>query len=59
MQGNITEEILWSFARQRDPIPDSDLDNEQPITLTVTFRLGDLRKLRAGAIKVSPTPSAA
>ena len=29
-------------------IPDSDLDNEQPVTLHVRTTLGDLRKLARG-----------
>jgi hypothetical protein len=32
---------------QRDPIPDSDLDDEQPITLTISCTLGQLRQARA------------
>ena len=30
---------------ERDPISDSDLDDEQPITLTVHTRLGVMRAL--------------
>lgn len=37
---------LLAFETQRDPIGDSDLDDEQPITLTVTTRLGFVRKAR-------------
>ncbi len=32
---------------QRDAIPDSDLDDEQPITLTIRCTLGQLRQARA------------
>lgn len=67
MEFNLTAAILRAFNEQRDPIPDSDLDNEQPVTLSVTFNLGDLRKLRAivmevrnrQAMRQPPTPPTA
>ncbi len=35
-----------AYRQQRDAIPDSDLDDEQPIYLSVTLTLGDVRKMR-------------
>lgn len=37
---------ILAFEQQRDPIGDSDLDDEQPITLTIQTRLGFLRRMR-------------
>lgn len=34
---------------QRDPISDSDLDDEQSITLTISCTLGQLRQARAAS----------
>ena len=39
-------ETLLAFDNQRDPIADSDLDDEQPITLTIHTRLGFIRRAR-------------
>ena len=36
---------LLAYKNQRDSIGDSDLYDEQPIVLTVTTRLGFMRKL--------------
>lgn len=52
---------------ERDPIPDSDLDDEQPISLRVHITLGELRQARsaltalrtmagAGYIKITRDP---
>ena len=38
--------ILAAYDEQRSPINDSDLDNEQPITLTIRLTLGDVRRFR-------------
>lgn len=40
----LREIVAAAFTEQRDPIPDSDLDNEQPISLTIRLTLGDARK---------------
>lgn len=37
--------LLKAYKEQRDPIPDSDLDNEQPISLNVRLTLGQGREL--------------
>lgn len=38
--------IMLAFAQQRGPIPDSDLDDEQPISLNILLTLGDVRRAR-------------
>lgn len=46
----IIEDVRKAYA-ERDKthaIPDSDLDDEQPITLYVRTTLGDMRKLQRG-----------
>lgn len=42
----IKRHVLKAYVEQRAPLPDSDLDNEQPVTLHVRTTLGDLRKLQ-------------
>lgn len=42
----VCKAVLAAFEAQRDPIPDSDLDDEQPISLNVRLTLGDVRKMR-------------
>lgn len=37
--------VLRAYKEQRDAIPDSDLDNEQPISLNVRLTLGQGREL--------------
>lgn len=39
--------VLACYDSTDRHIPDSDLDNEQPISLNVRMKLGDIRKLRA------------
>lgn len=50
---------ILAFEQQRDPIGDSDLDDEQPITLTIHTRLGFLRRMQqlygADATALVPT----
>lgn len=41
----ILREVLRAYHEQRDPIPDSDLDNEQPISLNIRLTLGQGREL--------------
>jgi hypothetical protein len=42
----IPRKLIAAYDEQRDAIPDSDLDNEQPITLTVHLTIGDIRLAR-------------
>lgn len=42
----IMMQILLAFEQQRDEISDSDLDDEQPISLRIQTRLGFIRKAR-------------
>lgn len=37
---------LIAYADAKREIPDSDLDNEQPITLTIRTTLGEIRRLQ-------------
>jgi hypothetical protein len=39
--------VLKAHIEQGDPIGESDLDNEQPMALTVRIDLGTLRSLHA------------
>lgn len=54
--------LLLSIVRagsiQRDPIPDSDLDDEQPITLTISCNLGQLRQARIACQALSTADAA-
>jgi hypothetical protein len=43
---NADEALLAAYREQRDRIADSDLDDDQPITLTVDLTLGDIRAIR-------------
>lgn len=43
---SILHRVLAAYANDRDEIPDSDLDNEQPITLQLRCTLGDIRNAR-------------
>lgn len=38
--------VLLAAGQQRDPIPDSDLDDAQPISLNIRLTLGDVRRAR-------------
>ncbi len=56
-------EVMEAFRLQRDDIPDSALDNEQPVSLWLGTSLGTLRKVRMlvnaqTAMKRSVTESA-
>lgn len=42
----LLREVLEAFKLQRDDIGDSDLDNEQPVSLHLSTSLGTLRKVR-------------
>lgn len=43
---SVLRKVLVAYEAQRDQISDSDLDDEQPITLRLDFTLGDIRKMR-------------
>lgn len=49
--------VAKAAAEQRDAIGDSDLYDEQPVTLTVSMTLGDARTARAEAHLASEEPS--
>ena len=41
----VLQKVLAAYGSQRDPVNDSDLDNEQPIALSVYLTLGELRRI--------------
>ena len=43
---DIDAQVLAAYGAQDREIPDSDLDNEQPITLSVRTTLGEVRRIR-------------
>lgn len=53
----VLQKVLAAYGSQRDPINDSDLDNEQPITLTVYLNLGELRRARMAVIGAGHRPA--
>jgi hypothetical protein len=53
----VLQKVLAAYSSQRDPINDSDLDNEQPITLTVYLSLGELRRARMAVIRSGHYPA--
>ena len=53
----ILQKVLAAYGNQHDPINDSDLDNEQPITLTVYLNLGELRRARMAVIGAGHRPA--
>lgn len=40
------QRVLAAYGNQGCPVGDSDLDNEQPISLSVYLTLGDIRMAR-------------
>jgi len=44
MDSRTTDKLVAAFKEQRDPIADSDLDDEQPVSIRVTLTLGEWRK---------------
>ena len=42
----VLRKVVAAYEAQRDQISDSDLDDEQPITLKIDLTLGDVRKMR-------------
>jgi hypothetical protein len=53
----LLQKVLAAYGSQRDPINDSDLDNEQPISLTVYCTLGELRRARMAVIGAGHRPA--
>lgn len=51
------QRMLAAYGSQRDPINDSDLDNEQPITLSVHLDLGTIRWARRFVIHTGHNPA--
>lgn len=43
---NVVQRVLAAYGSQRDSINDSDLDDEQPLSLQVRLTLGDIRRIR-------------
>ena len=43
---NVVQRVLAAYGSQRDNINDSDLDDEQPLSLQVYLSLGDIRRAR-------------
>ena len=46
MMASTKDKLVRAFVEQRDPIADSDLDYEQPVTLQVTLTLGEWRRFK-------------
>lgn len=49
----VERQVLITYLDSRDHIADSDLDNEQTITLHVTTTLGDMRKLHRAHLRAA------
>jgi hypothetical protein len=54
---NVLQKVLAAYGNQRDQINDSDLDDAQPISLSVHMTLGDLRKVRQSVIQAGVRPA--
>jgi len=54
---NTLQRVLAAYGSQRDDIGDSDLDNEQPISLNVYLTLGDIRKARRAVMQAGHRPA--
>ncbi len=55
----IERTVLRAYETDREPIGDSDLDDDQPVTLLIRTTLGDLRRLHSQAFEQasrSPRP---
>lgn len=46
MMASTKDKLVRAFVEQRDHIADSDLDDEQPVTLQVTLTLGEWRRFK-------------
>ena len=53
----VLQKVLAAYGSQRDPINDSDLDNEQPISLQVYLTLGEVRRVRQSVIAAGHRPA--
>jgi hypothetical protein len=53
----VLQKILAAYGNQRDPIGDSDLDNEQPISLHVHITLGEIRRVRDAVVRAGHYPA--
>jgi hypothetical protein len=54
---NVIQRVLAAYGSQRDDINDSDLDDEQPLKLTVYLTLGDIRRARMMVIMNGHNPA--
>jgi hypothetical protein len=54
---NVAQRVLAAYGSQRDDINDSDLDDEQPLSLNVYLTLGDIRRLRMMVILQGKRPA--
>lgn len=53
----VIQKVLAAYGSQRDDINDSDLDNEQPISLNVRLTLGEIRNARLAVIRAGIRPA--
>lgn len=51
------QRVLAAFAAKRDDINDADLDDAQPVTLTVYLTMGDIRWARRFVRHEGGTPA--
>lgn len=54
---NVVQRVLAAYGSQRDDINDSDLDDEQPLSLNVSLTLGDIRRIRMMVILQGKNPA--
>jgi hypothetical protein len=54
---NVVQRVLAAYGSQRDRIEDSDLDDEQPITLNIYLTLGDIRMARRFVAALGGNPA--
>lgn len=53
----VLQKVLAAYGSQRNQISDSDLDNEQPISLSVYLTLGEVRQVRQAVIRAGHRPA--
>lgn len=51
------QKVLAAYGSQRDKINDSDLDDEQPISLTIRMTLGDVKRIRMAVLEAGLRPA--
>ena len=51
------QKVLAAYGTQRDKINDSDLDDEQPISLTIRMTLGDVKRIRRAVLEANHRPA--